>query len=245
MQHILKTEAIVLKKMNFGDTSVIATFFTKDFGKMAAIIKGARNPRSKAGSIIDPFNHVQLVVYKKENRDLQFVSQSSLVTYFSNMREDYDRMKYASAALEIVDKLVFDNQEHEIIFRGLLRILSLFDSSLQPPDLLLLRFLMFFIKEAGYELQLENCSACGNEINNPDNKYFNFERGMLCGNCIREHMHSYEFSQELFNLLLCLNTRKNEIQYSPDDVQKALNFAESYIKYHVPEFKGISSLKLM
>jgi DNA repair protein RecO (recombination protein O) len=245
MQHILKTEAIVLKKMNFGDTSLIATFFTRDFGRLSGIIKGARNPKSKSGSIIDPFNHLQIVLYKKENRELQYISQASLITFFGNLREDYNKIKYASSVLEIVDKLVLDGQEHEIVFRGLCRILTLLDSSTQPPDLLLLRFIMFFIKEAGYELQMEHCSACRKEIKSIDRKYFNLERGMLCGSCVQGHMHTYEFSQELFNLLYCLNSRKNEIQYIADDVQNALSFTESYIKYHVPEFKGISSLRLM
>ena len=47
MSEILKTEAIVLGKMDFSDTSIITNLFTRDFGKFSLILKGGRNPKNR------------------------------------------------------------------------------------------------------------------------------------------------------------------------------------------------------
>ena len=52
MSEIIKTEAVVLSKLNYGDSSSIASLFTEDFGKLSVIVKGARSPKSKYGKLL-------------------------------------------------------------------------------------------------------------------------------------------------------------------------------------------------
>ena len=82
MSEIIKTEAIVLSKLDYRDTSKIANLFTEDFGKISVIIKGARSPKSKTGKIVDPLNHIRIVYYNKESRDLQLISDAESINYF-------------------------------------------------------------------------------------------------------------------------------------------------------------------
>jgi DNA repair protein RecO (recombination protein O) len=77
MSEILKTEAFVLSKLNYGDTSSIVSLYTKDSGKISAIIKGARSPKSKMGMIIDPLNFLEIILYKKDSREVQLISSAS------------------------------------------------------------------------------------------------------------------------------------------------------------------------
>ncbi|MCH7771446.1 MAG: DNA repair protein RecO, partial [Bacteroidetes bacterium] len=74
MSKIIKTEAIVLSKMNYRDTSIITIVYTEELGKISAIVKGGRSPRSKFGMIIDPLNHLQIIIYLKESREVQLLS---------------------------------------------------------------------------------------------------------------------------------------------------------------------------
>ena len=53
MSSIIKTRAFVLSKLDYGDTSKIANFYTEEFGRIAGIVKGARSPRSKIGKTIE------------------------------------------------------------------------------------------------------------------------------------------------------------------------------------------------
>ena len=100
MSEIVKTEAVVLSKLNYGDSSSIAALFTKNYGKLSAIIKGGRNPKSKIGFIVDPLNHLQVILYKKDNRDIQTLSNADIISHFSKIKEDLNKLKYTYAVLE-------------------------------------------------------------------------------------------------------------------------------------------------
>ena len=78
MSEIIKTEAIVLNKINYGDSSIIASLFTKDFGRLSGIIKGGRSPKSKIGSAVNQLNHLEIILYTKDTREVQLISNASI-----------------------------------------------------------------------------------------------------------------------------------------------------------------------
>jgi DNA repair protein RecO (recombination protein O) len=247
MSDIIKTEAIVLNKINYRESSKIASFYTKDFGKISAIIKGARSPKSQIGLKVDIMNHLQVVIYKKDARELQLITQVELLSHFGKIKEDLNKLKYASAVIELIHSLIIENEVNQRLFRGIVKILSLFDSSDTQPGILLVQFILFLLKELGYELQLDKCSICGKEITSGNFQgkiAFNFERGIICTDCKIDFFESYVFSKELFDFLNCLTKRKDDCRVNLNDIDKALNFLEKYIKYHIPEFKGIKSIHL-
>ena len=99
MSSIVKTEAVVLKSMKYRETSKIITFYTRDFGKVKAIAKGARQPKNKFGSSLEPMSYVLVVLYRKEHRDLQLISQCDLIKTFRHLSEDLDKMAVCMSAI--------------------------------------------------------------------------------------------------------------------------------------------------
>ena len=87
MSIIEKTEGIILRKSDYGDSSSIITIYTRDFGKVSAILKGAKSPKSKYGASGDILNRVELVFYKKEGRQVQTISQIDLVKHYQNINK--------------------------------------------------------------------------------------------------------------------------------------------------------------
>src|SRR3989304_3420592 len=243
MSEIIKTEAIVLSKMNYGDTSNILSVYTKDYGKLSVIIKGARSPRSKSGFIADPPNHVQIVIYKKDTRDLQVLSSIDLISYFPHMKEDIDRLKYSFAIIELVKKLTPENETNLRLFNGLSRILSLIDSSDEMPGILFGRFFFFFLKEIGFVLPLKKCASCVRSDLTEENLGYNFDIGILCSNCSIKNRVDFKLSQELFNYLLCLNSNKSADIFKEFTLDKAIIFMERYLKFHIPDFNGIQAFQ--
>ncbi|MEO6696024.1 MAG: DNA repair protein RecO, partial [Ignavibacteria bacterium] len=71
---IVKTDAFVLKSFRYGDTSKIVTLFTEDFGKISAIVKGARNFKSKLCGVLESMNYINAIIYLKSSRELQLVT---------------------------------------------------------------------------------------------------------------------------------------------------------------------------
>lgn len=244
MSEIIKTQAIVLRRINFGDTSRIALFFTEDYGKLSAIIKGARSPKSKIGSIVDTMNVVEIVFYKKESSDLHLANQIELIKHFSNTRDDFEKYKYSSAIIELLNALTVENEQHKKLFEGTVKMLSLIDSTNDNPKLLFTKYLFFFIKEIGYEFQLEHCNVCNRKILPGESASYNYESGLICSDCSEDRLTNFNFNEELFNLLICLNSRKNEIVYKQNDLDQIILMLEKFLSYHVTEFKGIKSLKI-
>ena len=82
---IIRTEAIVLRTMKYRETSRIATLYTKERGKVSVIAKGARDGKSRMGGALQPMNHVVALVYMKESRDLQLLTQCDLAGHYPGL----------------------------------------------------------------------------------------------------------------------------------------------------------------
>ncbi len=244
MSLIIKTKAFVLNKMDFGDTSKIAQFYTEDLGRISGIIKGARSPKSKIGKTIDVMNYVDLVFYKKEGRDLQIVSQADLIAYYPRIKTDLERLKYASSIMELLLRLTMENDQHKRLFRGVEKILQRMEKETTEPILLFTMFFKFFLEEIGYGLETDKCSECQKPLLNSGRISYNHEIGLMCESCSKDHLVLFEFSVELFNKMVCLSQRNAQCSYTENELKEIITFFERFLIYHVDEFQGIKSLKI-
>ena len=244
MSEIIKTEAVVLNKLNYGDTSIIVALFTKSYGKLSAIIKGGRSPKSKTSFIADPLNHLQIILYKKDNREIQILSSADIISHFPRIKEDLEKLKYSYAILELVKKLIPEHEVNERLFNGLNRILNLFEDSIEHPKILFGRFFMFFLTELGYAVQIQKCASCGKSNLDNMNLSYNFELGILCNDCKPAYIESYQINSELFNYLQCLKQNKKVVYEKELIYDKAIMFLEFYLKFHITDFSGIKSFQL-
>jgi DNA repair protein RecO (recombination protein O) len=245
MTEITKSEAIVLRKTKFSDTSLIVQFYTKEKGRISAIVKGARSSKSKIGSRIDLINNVELIFYNKEEKDLQLVTQVNLVNHFPKIREDLDKIKFASAVCELILKLTPEHEANEKIFRGSIKILKLINDSHETVILLFAQYLLFFIKEIGFEISFDLCSNCGNKIEKRTGNAFSYSDGIICEDCNEDKMLTFQFSEELFNLFECLTSKNRIKSFSKQQVENIIFILEKYLVYHNSEFKGIKSLQIL
>lgn len=242
MSEILKTEAVVLSKMNYGDTSSIVSLFTEDYGKVSLIVKGGRSPKSKYGKIVDPLNYLSIVFYKKESREIQLLSQADLIEHYPKIKSDIYKIEYALAVIELVKYILADAEVNKKIFKGTIRILSRLNIGEEAPEISFGRFFFFILKEIGYEIQLDSCSICGK--NKFDGKlFYNFDKGLICGECRKTVVEIYDVNLELLRYLICLKCNESADNFSNLIQRKAIHFMESHLKYHLSDFKGLSSIK--
>ncbi|MGH7890395.1 MAG: DNA repair protein RecO, partial [Thermodesulfobacteriota bacterium] len=76
---IQKTEAFVLKTQPFRSSSLIVTFFSRDFGKLRGVVKGVRREREMRGALYELFTHLEILFYEKTRSDLHLVSEASIL----------------------------------------------------------------------------------------------------------------------------------------------------------------------
>lgn len=243
MPEIIKFTGLVLKKINYGDSSKIATFFTGEHGKITGILKGGRSSKSKIGSVVDQLNEVEIVLYSKPNREVQLISQANLSRAFQNIKTDLDALKYSSAIIELLDYFIMENEAHERLYRGVIRILDLINNSAESVQVYFVKFMLFFLDEIGFGLNLDNCKICGQRFESGE-KGLNLELGFICENCKSEHLVSYNLNEELFNNLVCLSSKNDNNVYNIEDLNKLIQILERVIMFHSPDFPGIKSLKV-
>ncbi len=242
MAHLIKTDAIVLSKLNYGDTSKIAHLYTEEVGKLPVIIKGARGTKSKIGMIVDPLNSIQVVLHTKETREIQLLTQADLLLSPANIKEDLERIKYASAAAELVYSLIPEHEPNPRLFNGLKKIIGHFNDTGLDPKVMFIRFFLFFIKEIGFEFRFSECNDCGRDLKTGELVYFSLQKGILCSDCRENHILFMDFSQELLQNLICLSSKNNDIPADIKSLDKVIVFLEKYLSSHIPEFRGIKSL---
>jgi len=244
MSSIIKSKAFVLNKLDFGETSKIVNFYSEEFGRITGIIKGARSAKSKLGKAVDILNFVEVVFYRKENRDIQVVTQADLLSHFPNIKSDLEKLKYSSAIIELVLKLTVENDPHKRLFNGIEKILKRMDSEDTRPILLCALFYKFFLSEIGYGFETDNCTGCNKVLVDSNNIHYNYELGFLCDSCGKNHLISFSFTSELFSKVICLSQRKNLCSYENSELESIIVFFEKFLIYHIDEFKGLKSLQI-
>ena len=77
-----KTEAVVIHTIKLGEADKIATLFTKELGKIKAVAKGARRIKSRFGSSLEPFTHINTTLFEKGNYNLLRIRQADISSHF-------------------------------------------------------------------------------------------------------------------------------------------------------------------
>ncbi|MDD5135723.1 MAG: DNA repair protein RecO, partial [Candidatus Omnitrophica bacterium] len=114
---IQKTEGILLRRQDLRETSLILTFYTKDFGKIKGIVRGVRGPRSACGGAnMEIFAHDEVVFYERRRSDIFTISQCDLLDYFAPARESLERLSYASYLVELLDSVTALGDKNEEAF---------------------------------------------------------------------------------------------------------------------------------
>lgn len=160
---IAKTEAIVLKSFDFRETSRIATFFTKDFGKVKGVLKGIRKNPRKFSSSVDRFSLNEIIYYQYRNSDIHLISHCDMKEYFSGLRQDLKRMTAASYASELIDAVMPAEEQNEEIYQ----LLQDFLGSLQTVEdvsLLVHTFQIKILLLSGFKPHLETCVRCAKKV---------------------------------------------------------------------------------
>src|SRR5260370_34930877 len=111
----LKTEAIVLRSIRYGEADRILHLYTPHRGRIGAIAKGARRARRRCGARLEPFFHVRLVLHEGRS-DLQTVTSADPVAAHPALREQAATLDAAARACDAVARLFETSEPHPEVF---------------------------------------------------------------------------------------------------------------------------------
>ena len=177
---LCKCHGILIRTFNFSEADKIASFYT-DEGKLRLIARGARKPRSRFASALEPLNYGQVVYFERSNSDLHSLSSFDVINRFERIKGDLDRFSSASMAAELVDIVSVEGMPDRDGFRLFTEYLSLVEGS-GEPDLVTYAFALKFLSHSGFRPQLERCVSCLSPIKG--SPWFSaLSGGVLCASC--------------------------------------------------------------
>ena len=157
---VYKAEAIVIRRVNFGEADRLVTLYARDHGKIAAVAKGARKPKSRFAGRLELFTHIRALL--AVGKTLDVVSQIEVVEPFAPLRADLTRFGYASLVAELMDRATADREPAPEIFRALCAALTLIaDGDAERASLWFAARILALI---GYAPVVGRCAVCGRPI---------------------------------------------------------------------------------
>ena len=179
---IQKNEAILLRKQDLRETSLILTFCTRDFGKIKGIVRGVRGGRgTSGGGCYEILSLDEIVFYERKRADIFTISQCDLVDYFNPIRDDLTRLSYAAYMAELLDSVAELSDPNPGVFELLLDSFRLLSSGASPKRVARI-FEIKVLSLLGMMPELASCASCGS--NTGEKARFSFKNGgLICAGC--------------------------------------------------------------
>jgi DNA repair protein RecO (recombination protein O) len=177
----------VLRHSDWGEADRLLTLFTLEMGKVRALAKGARKPRSRKAGHLEPFTRSTLQLAR--GRDILLVTQADTLEAYTALRDDLLLITYAAYVIELLDRFTYEEGENRALYKLLVSTLARLDDqdasakSFFSPDLVVRYYEMRLLDLLGFRPQMFQCAGCGEDIQ-PQDQFFSAEAGgVLCPNC--------------------------------------------------------------
>jgi DNA repair protein RecO (recombination protein O) len=240
---LTRCEAVVVRTYPLGDTSRIAVLYSREFGIVRGVAKGARGPKSPFGAGLEPLSIVDVVLYRKDGRDLDLLSKVNVLEDWR--ASDLVRVTHAQSVLEFVDRLVHEVEpDAELYALVKSAIWALRDA---PADALASVTLAFQLQAAallGYGPEFTRCAGCGA----PPVAFFAPDLGgVVCARCAGGEGLCVSASPEALADLARLQATPlvSLVPFASARAGEMLRLVELHLKSHVHRFMGFKSLALL
>jgi|GEM_PF-1097934 len=230
---IERTEAIILKTQNFSETSRIVSAFTKQFGRMKFMAKGARKPKSKFGASFQPGGVTQLVFYRSRHSELHTVSESDVVWDPSPLAEG-GLSNQTAVALELGYKITAIESPNLAFYRNLSGFLSSLEAEGRTDShLKLLSFFLSALNNLGYAPKLDACVNCRRELKSGAQIFSITEGGVLCPRCHAPEGECIHLKPAQSESLYLWNSSEKLGNLSPGDCKRLIEILTAFVNHHI------------
>jgi DNA repair protein RecO (recombination protein O) len=210
-ERLYRTEAIILKRTDFGEADRLLTLYTPYLGKIRAIAKGVRKPTSRKSGHVELLTHSRLLVAR--GRGLDIVTQAETIHSFKPLREDLLRTTYGYYAVELLDRFVGEGVENRPLFDLLVATLSRLGET-DDLDLTARFYELRLLAFVGYRPQLFTCVECRGKVEGEASIYFSpSDGGVICHRCYNsaERRGAKAISLGALKVMRFLQTRDYDI----------------------------------
>ncbi len=178
-----KTDAIVLRTVEFSETSLVVTLFTRELGKIGALAKGGRRLKGPFESALDVLALCRIVLLHKSSEALDLLTEAKLLRRFRPAGRDLFGLYAGYYVAELLGELTDDCDPHPELF-------DLADETLQAlaageaVSRRVVRFELGALRLLGHIPSLDRCVECSTPVAPAGRVAFgHLDGGVLCGRC--------------------------------------------------------------
>lgn len=179
---VYKTNALVLRRIPLGETDKIVTLFTREYGKLSAVAKGARKTTSRLSGAAEPLMLLRALL--AEGMNLDVLTQCEIKESFPLIRGNFGLFLRATYACELLDKMTVERDPAPEGFDLLLSTLYVLQRAVEP-DAAIHAYELQLMAFVGYEPRLDACARCDRDLGDALSPaaYSASRGGALCGPC--------------------------------------------------------------
>lgn len=239
----LSSNAVVLRIINYSDTSLIVRLFTEQFGKVAVIAKGARRPKQPTAGIMQTPNHIAVWYHYKDRREIQTLTKSEFVERYPGLTADLARSAAALVAVEMLDRAVQDADPHPLLYRLITSTLRQIDQAEGDTVVLLHFFQLHLAGQLGFGPRLSSCGQCSRNLQTASLDMIH--GGLLCTRC--HPGKDIRLGKPALDHLKALNkthiSQLATLHPTPRTSREVGNFLLNYLFFHVDGMNNLKSIK--
>lgn len=195
----IKARAIVLKKVDFSETSQVARLITDNSGKINVIARGARRLKSSFGGALDYMNVYEIFFIPKSPDTLDILTYSCAIKSFRSTRRSYERFAIACHCLFLCDTFCVPAVPQPDMFNLIENALELLNGNEASAQTVGLSFACQILRQSGYAPRLTECGTCHTRTFERSAFLVPSSGGIVCRNCVphKEARMELEFSEIL------------------------------------------------
>ena len=230
-----KDLAICIHTADFSETSQILTFFTKKNGKIKAIAKGSKRPKSTFDGPVEIFSCGDIVFSDSSREKLATVTEFEQRKALKGLVENYFAMNSALFSAELLSRLTDDYDPHPRLFESFLQFLKNVSQAKDKAALMagLILFQLSLLKEIGLQPVLKNCVNCKSNFSGrwPEVYFSNSANGFICRDCEESFPDKIRISRAAANAL-------GSLKLIAGSELAVLSEIERILIYHFTEILG-------
>jgi len=233
-----KATALVVRTTDWSETSRIATLWTREFGKVRVLAKGARRLKSNFDSALDLLTVCSIVLLRKSSGNLDLLTEAQVVTRFPQLRANLEALYAGYYVAELLSDWTEDYDPHPVLFDEAMNILKDLGSARtlsteQATKMRLTRFELVMLRELGYSPVLDRCVACDRELNGQRLAFGLAAGGILCSSCQPAERQRRPVSTPAWEALRALDRSESAWQnaWSPNVRSEIRRLIGDYITY--------------
>ena len=232
------TEGIVLHHIKYGETSVIATVFTREFGRQSYIVNSSRSRKAKnKAGLLQPLFLLELEVYQKQARDIQRVKELKSLHVYQNIPFDIAKSTQVIFLAEMLYKTIHEQESYPELFDFIKSILLYYDLMEKGWQNFHLYFLFRLTEYFGF---MPDTKKAGFE------SWFDLKKGSVVP---FEPSHPFSANKEVTEYLITLSLLKihelGSFKISRSMRESLLQILVDYYQLHFENLGEIRSLNVL